>query len=247
MLQILTWNIKACQTAKQITYLTTETRADVLVLTEYRQLVRDDRLTATLHQAGWIYQHTLVTQPNVRGVLIASRLPLEVLPSDTTFDFGVLTDELAPCVARVRIPEHDLSLLGVYMPYADGPAKETLWAALNTYACAHRAERYVITGDLNSSVEGESEGPSVYTPGPLKAMREVAIDAWGVMAERYRLPNRDRYTWYSKTMYGLYGIRLDYTLLSPVLREQLAHAHHDHTVRFAGLSDHSALFIDLAL
>jgi len=246
MLQILTWNIKACQTADQIAYLTAEARPDVLVLTEYRQLMRDDRLSAALHQAGWIYQHTPVTQPKVRGVLIASRIPLDILPPDTTFDFGALAGELSPRVARISLPAHDLTLIGVYMPFADGPAKEALWAALNAYARAHSSERYVITGDLNSSVEGESEG-QVYTPGPLKAIREVAIDAWAEMAERYRLPKRERYTWYSKTKYGLYGIRLDYAFLSPALREQLVRAHHDHTVRLAGLSDHSALFIGLAL
>lgn len=247
MLSLLSWNIRASQTAAQIAHLTEQKNVDVLVLTEYRQLMRDDRLSAALAEAGWMYQHTPVKVPKVRGVLIASKHPLQLPPLDTNFHFGSLITELSPYIARVLLPDHNITLIGIYMPYADGPAKETLWASLNSYARANPSGRYIITGDVNSCVEGETEGLSLYTPRPLKEIRALTIDAWGEMARRKGFPDRERYTWYSNTKYGQSGIRLDYAFLSPSLHEHLSAARHDHAVRLQGLSDHSALYVDLTL
>lgn len=247
MVKILCWNIRASQTATLIAHLSAQENADVLVLTEYRQLVRNDRLSAALAEAGWIHQHTPVKEPKVRGVLIASKQPLQPLPPDAIFRFGSLTTELSPCIARVKLSDSNITLIGVYIPYPDGLAKDTLWASLNKYAYANSFDRYIIIGDVNSCVEGETEGSYLYTPRPLEEMRAMTVDAWDEMAKRKGFPDRERYTWYSKTRYGLYGSRLDYAFLSPPLRDHLFDACHDHSVRLQNLSDHSALYVDLTI
>jgi len=245
MTRLYIWNIRAAQTDAQIAHLTAQADSDVLILTEYRQLVRGDRLSAALRQAGWGHQHTHVLAPKLRGVIIASRSKLVPCPLESTLALGSLAANLAPHVAVARLPEHHLTLVGVYMPYADGPLKETLWAALNHYARAHTKERLVIAGDFNSCVDGETEGRYLYTPRPLEVMRGATTDAWGVAAVARSIPDRDRFTWYSQGKYGTSGIRLDYAFLSPALTGALIDARHDHAVREQGLSDHSALIVDL--
>lgn len=247
MLKIFIWNVCAGPTDQQLSHLTTQTDADILILTEYRRSHLGEPPLTALAEAGWPHQFTPITSSEPRGVLVASKHPLTLPPSDATLALGALEKSLRPRLLDVRLASRDLSLVAVYMPYADGPEKEALWTALNRYAEAHSDRRFVIAGDMNSSTAGETESGYVYTPQPLEQMRSIATDAWAYVADRDGRANSERYTWYATRGERRFGLRLDYAFLSPALRPHFLDARHDHGIRERGLSDHSALLVDLAI
>lgn len=241
-MKLMTLNIKGCQTQRILNYVTS-IDVDIMVLTEYRILKSGDKLQPTLAKAGWEYLCSSNPGANERGVLIASRDPVVQKPLRTPFLFHYLAPYLDYRVVEIYVPEKQLLIVGVYVPYYDGEEKDTLWSSLIQYAQQHSGEPYVITGDFNSCTERDTEGSSIYTSQPLHAIKRLTVDAWEFHNEGSNPPTRDRYTWYSKNS----GIRLDYTFLSPVLRSALQEVEHIHSVREKKVSDHSAVLVTLNL
>lgn len=217
----------------------------MLVLTEYRRHTLGALPSPSLARQ-WSWQHAPATAAEPRGVLIAARDELQPLPADL-LGLNAATEALRPCVAIARLAAHDLTIIGVYMPYAEGPAKRALWDALNRYAAAHTSDRFVIIGDMNSGTAEEGESGAEYSAQPLEAMWGLTVDACMRAAERGGRPNADRYTWYSPLQRGRrFGRRLDYAFLSPALAPALIDARHDYAVRERGCSDHSDLIVELS-
>jgi exonuclease III len=227
-------------------HLLAHVAADVLVLTEYRRQASGASPSPSLASL-WPWQHAPATDAELRGVLLASRSELQPLPAVDLLGLHTSTEELRPRVAAAYLPAHDLTVIGVYMPYADGPVKEALWVALNRYAAAQVGERFVIIGDMNSGTAEEGESGDAYTPLPLEAMWGQTVDAWKEAARRDGRPASARYTWYSARGERRLGRRLDYAFLSPALESMLIDARHDHTVREQEISDHSDLIVELSL
>jgi exonuclease III len=58
-----------------------------------------------------------------------------------------------------------------------------------------------------------------------------------------RHPSTTEFSWYSRKGAGL---RIDHALASPMLDERISSARYEHSVRAAGLPDHSALVVEIA-
>jgi exodeoxyribonuclease-3 len=244
-MRLLTWNIRASQSEPTLTHVCAQHDSTVMVLTEYLIPRTGDYLQQALRDAGWMYQVSSQPASGERGVLIVSREPLEQRFKVSSFQFGGLASDLDHRIAEIFLPRYDLSIIGVYMPFADGVVKDTLWQALIDYATKHAIRRFVIAGDVNSCLPNESETGRSYTSQPLRDIKQVTIDAWEQHTSGRALPARDRYTWYWKGRGITRGIRLDYIFLSPALHTALVCAQHHHAVREQQLSDHSALSVDL--
>jgi exonuclease III len=245
-LEILTWNIKASQ-KEQLRAHMGQVPADILVLTEYKVPKSGDQLRADLMKLGWQHQQVSPMSYKFKGVLVASRYPLtrKIFPPSK---YRRRADALK-CAVYVSIPEYDLDLVGLYLPYQTslGMVADALYASVINLAHSHnKATGLVVAGDFNSTKLKDCESGRIYRQGKLRIddIFNVLRDSYETfhLKQRPRVNADDRFTF--KT--GGFARRIDYIFLSENLVPHLISAGHDHSVRISGLSDHSAVQAKLA-
>jgi exodeoxyribonuclease-3 len=206
---------------------------DVVVVSEFHVGPGGSRLLDQLFEAGMTEQAqaepTSIEYPNT--VAIASRLPLSNVHSP-----------LGNSANRHRVLEVDVTsftLGAVYFPL--GKPKLTFWRdEFLPYAASRIGRPCLLIGDWNSGRHYLDEaGATLYAAREFEAMTEGGwVDAW-----RSLRPDGREYTWYST--HGN-GFRLDHAFLSPPLSFRLMSAAYRHETRLSGVSDHSAIEIELA-
>lgn len=206
--------------------------ADLLLLTEFRENAAADILRNVLASHGLIHQAATPRQPRLNGLFAASRYPFRIVKRRTLgFD-----------PVRLLALELDaFSLVGVHLPNLK--AKLPHWEALLKLARARSRKPLMFLGDFNTGrVPDDAQGGSFPFSGApsMEALDRLGwVDAW-----RHDHPQGQEYTWYS---HRGRGFRLDHLFLSPRCAPFLRSARFDHTLRSAGLTDHSALLVELAL
>lgn len=245
-MKIMTWNIrfgglfgKTDHSDRILDYLQLQGDTDVFVLTEYQSHSAGLKIAATLHQSGWAYQVSSAPQAEEQGVLIASRLPLEPPPVPAVFPFGPHSTLLQHRVAVAHVVAHKLTVIGVYMPWAESEVKALFWQQVLAYA-RQCGERLVLAGDLNSCLAHDSEQGIALSASALHELRSMMTDAWEACNPE-SVTSRERFTWYDQQM----GRRLDYIFVAPAL--PAIFAKHAHVAREQQVSDHSAVMVKLAL
>src|SRR5262249_39335305 len=203
--------------------------ADVLILSEYRGGDSAIRLRAALKGAGYRYTSSVLPPPNRVGVLVAARRRFI---------------ERGPVCAQVeepwRLVDVDLGVLrltGVYMPnlYKKVPYWETL---VDAFALRTAGEALAI-GDFNPCRAYIDEPGALDVAARfMDSMTAIGFsDLW-----RHRYPDGREYSWYS---HRGNGFRIDHAFLSPSLAARAGTVRYSHDERLAGLSDHSALILEL--
>ena len=206
-------------------------RADVLVLTEYRNNAASTLLREGLAAAGYAHQLASGDGPRVNYLLVAARQPLRPLRlRPLTFDRQRL---LAVETQGLRVVAAHLPNLRAKLPH---------WAALLRVAAARPHAPTVYLGDFNT---GHARHDVERGPYPIHGAAEMAtlLDRGWVDAWRQSHPDGREYSWYS---HRDRGFRLDHAFLSPACAPRLRSARFDHGVRERGATDHSALIVDLA-
>jgi exonuclease III len=220
--------------------------ADIVVFSEYRDTRAGSLVQAELERIGLSYQaFTPATRGN--GVLIASSVPLEALPNP----FGLSESEYPDAVLLARFGQ--LQMYGVYLPGQD--RKRVHLRCLIAAAKRHNeaGDAVVCIGDLNSG-RNETDIEINLRPGPLRdefstadlyrELEQEWTEAWAFLH-----PNQYEFSWYPYRRDPSYrshaGWRIDKAFLSPELLPKLKAAEYDHLFRLDGLSDHSALLVDL--
>ena len=109
----------------------------------------------------------------------------------------------------------------------------------------------IIIGDFNEfrTIDHEEGISSALCCNLCELEGKEWVDAWKEKNKSVEPPDKARFTYYKKTAKNEDGIgrRLDYAFLSKSLSKHLVAAEHLHDVRQDGLSDHSALLIELDL
>ena len=138
----------------------------------------------------------------------------------------------------VSVEVGGVELAGVY--FAQKNAKKPLYQALDTASDELLKGQSLIMGDFNTGIRGIDEtGESFYAEECFISLLDQGwIDSW-----RLRHPSTTEFSWYSRK--GA-GFRIDHALASPTLDERISSARYEHSVREAGLSDHSALVVEIA-
>lgn len=208
------------------------TSPDVVVLSEFHVGPGGSRLLHRLAEAGLSESEqgepVLTAYPNT--VAVASRLPLTNVCSP-----------LGDSANRHRILEVDVAgftLGAVYFPLAD--AKVKFWRdEFLPYAATRIGRPFLLVGDWNSGSHYVDE-----TRATLDGAAEFGrmtqagwIDAWRSLS-----PDGREYSWYST--HGN-GFRTDHAFLSPPMARRLVSAVYRHETRVRGVTDHSALDIEL--
>lgn len=199
------------------------------MLSEYRNGLAGARLRAALATLGYRCQIRMEPPAGANGVLIAARRRFREL-GPVSPDVPEPWRMLEVAIGRVRVT-------GIYMPNlrAKVPYWETLIASLATRA----GDPALAVGDFNTCRAWLDEPGAIdVTAHFLDRVEAVGFrDVW-----RHRFPARREFSWFS---HRGNGFRIDHAFFSASLAKRAGVIHYSHTERECGLSDHSALLIDL--
>jgi exodeoxyribonuclease-3 len=230
-LRLLTWNIRAGGGTRlsRIAESLAVHAADVLVLTEYRSGEAGKRLRAVLRDLGYVWSSP-VEPPGIRnGVLIAARTkPRSV--AHVTEHVPEPWRMLTVTIDRVR-------LFAIYMPNLK--AKIPYWEALIETSTPHAQGRTLALGDFNTCRAYVDEPGATDATAPYLDKIQLAglRDVW-----RDRFPEGREYSWYS---HRGNGFRIDHAFASAALTRRILAVRYSHDERTTGLSDHSALLVEI--
>jgi exonuclease III len=231
-LRLLAWNIRQGGGTRlsAISAAMARQEADVLVISEYRGGDSAMRLRAALAAIG--YAHVTASTPpsGGNGVLIAARQPFD--------DGGPVTDIIPDPCRMVRAYFGALRVYGIYMPNL--LEKVPYWEALIAALAAEPLQAQAMTiGDFNTcSAYVDEPGAIDVCAHYMDGIEAIGFcDLW-----RRRYPEGREFSWYSTRGNGF---RIDHAFLSPALAARAGEIRYSHDERFTGLSDHSALILDL--
>ena len=204
---------------------------DVIVLGEF-VCGTTEPLIECLAAAGWI--HNVIPDPPGRrgGVAIVSRLSLDVRhpPSNMSDHFRY---------AAVGIPFAHLELRGVYAPLNADPYCE-FWEALLKSLEGESESPVLLLGDLNACLPrvDTTSTTSLFSAKYFKRLPACGYnDLWRMMNDS----TADICTWQGPR----HPYRLDHAFGTASVVPRVRSCRYDHSVRLAGLSDHSLLSISI--
>lgn len=254
-IRVLTCNVQRASVSRarrQVDWLA-GSDADVLVLTEVSAEESSDVLARLLADAGF---GVLLPKPSENDrcrVIVACR---DAAPSDVDVGAGWMGHR---CVAaRVGFPAGEIGVIGLYVP-SRGPrdrrnrdkrAFQDLVAAVlpNAKKTLEVSGPVVIAGDLNVLEPDHDPRYAVFGEWEYDFYRAFGRagfdDAFRIME-----PVRMDYSWFGRsTAEGKRnGYRFDHAFVSRAHRGAVVECRYDHSVRTAGLTDHSALRMTLDL
>jgi exonuclease III len=244
MPKILPWNLQhggGSRRTPAIALSLLEHRADIVVLTEFRRTT-GGQIAGVLFDHGLTFQHSTDPPKGVNGLLIAARSPLLVEP-DTGHAAAPASVRAARQrrIAEVVFPDLGFALAGVHIPCdGRGSGREAVFQAALAAAARRRDSGFILIGDFNAGRHHLDEEGRTFTCthllGRLAALGY--LDAW-----RRLHPTSRQYSWYS---HEGGGFRIDHAFLSAPLAPRLTACWYSHNERESGLSDHSALVLELA-
>lgn len=253
-LRLLSWNILHGGSSRRLPYIALELVShgpDVVVISEFRPTL-GGQILAVLADRGMT--HVAMAAPDAppgrNRILIASRMELEPLT-------GAGPETMPDClnrrvlVRRLGPGAGGLVLTAAHLPDDWTPSKALHgWAWLVAHAIRLRGESHVILGDLNGSRDrGQPGGPPAHVAHAMGRLATAGyVDAFETGASDERVSQiaafRPESTW--KSHWG-HELRLDHALLSASLRSSLRRATYAHSPRADGVSDHSAVLVELAI
>jgi exonuclease III len=230
--RLLAWNIRAGGGVRIAAIAEALARhdADIVVLSEYRSGLAGDRLRAALAMLGYAWMTTTQPPPGANGVLIAARRRLREL--------GPVCATLPEPWRMLQVRVGAVLLAGIYMPNLR--AKVPYWEALIAALAPQAGARAVAIGDFNTCRAWVDEPGAIdSTAHYLDRVEAIGFrDLW-----RHRFPDGREYSWYSTRGNGF---RIDHAFFSVALAKRAGEVRYSHAERTAGLSDHSALLVELA-
>jgi len=231
ILRILAWNIRhgGGRRIGKILDRIAAHAPDIAVISEYRCDEAGSALVAGLANLGLGECRFLPAPPRSNGVLIASRMAAS--------EAGSLAPQLDKPHALLTAEVAGIDLTGVYMPVGD--AKTPYWEALVAAAPDRRGGEALFVGDFNTGRHYEDESGATLISAPFMDRMETLgfTDVW-----RRRNPDAREFTWISN--HGN-GFRFDHAFASAALAERIVDVRYVHDDRAQGLSDHSALILDI--
>jgi exodeoxyribonuclease-3 len=230
-MRLVTWNIRAGGGTRleRIAQAIALHQADVLVLTEYRSGEAGKRLRAVLRDQGFVWLSPVEPPGICNGVLIATR----VRPGSIAH----VTEHVPEPWRMLTVTIDRVRVFGIYMPNLK--AKIPYWEALIEASRSHSRRHALAIGDFNTCRAFVDE-PGATDRTALFMDRILASgfrDVW-----RDRFPDGREFSWYS---HRGNGFRVDHAFVSSPLALRIGDIRYSHAERAIGVSDHSALLLDI--
>jgi exonuclease III len=258
-LRLVTWNVQHAaptRAQRQAGWLASQPEADVLVLTEVRDapgglallraLGERGYRTVVPAQAGGEYMTVVATRTSAAS---SAALAVEALPEGA----GFLPHRLVS--ARVTVGAHAVGVVGLYVP-SRGPRerrnvdKRAFQEAVSAYLVRLAAVfgdnggLVVVAGDLNVVEPDHQPRYGVFGDWEYRFYADFADLGGLVDAFRALHPGQVEHSWFGR---GGNGYRFDHIFVTGRHRRQLRSCRYLHQPRLAGLSDHAAMAVTIAL
>ncbi len=224
-----------------------ERRPQAIVMAEWRDNPAGAHVRHLLAGAG--FGHQAATEGHRgNGVLIAAADPFGAVRNP----FGLADDEYPDAVLLARF--EGLHVFGAYLPGQDRKRPHLRYLSAMAQRYNERGIAAICIGDFNS---GRNQTDIEANVGRTRLVDEFSTADLYAELERswteawlYLHPGVLEYSWYPfrKTPQPprRNGWRIDKAFVSNALLPRLQAAEYDHEFRQAGLTDHSALVVDLA-
>ena len=230
-MRIVTWNAqhgggaRASDFAEQLVSLS----PDVAVITEYRNGPTGAKIKDVLERAGLSHFSSVSTPAKLNTVLLCSRDRFEERSLDS------LGDEAHRCSwARIQ----GLNILGFYFP--QNKEKARIFDAICALDPGVLDEQSLLIGDFNTGRHFLDERKKTFHCAEyFDRLKDIGwVDTWRTRNEEAR-----EFSWFSNAGNGF---RLDHAFASLEFNARIESVGYNHIVREAGLSDHSAMIVDVA-
>lgn len=253
-MRLLAWNILHGGSSRRLPHIALELVShapDVVVISEFRPTL-GGQILAVLADRG--LREVAMAAPNAppgrNRVLIASRWELRPLAARHE-------ESMPEClrrrilVRRIGTTAGELVLTAAHLPDDWTPSNALHgWSWLAAHAVRLREESHLILGDLNGSRDPDQPGgaPAHVAHAMGRLATAGYVDVFGSEGVR---PNpahaagfKPETTW--KSHWG-HELRLDHAIASASIFRSVRAANYAHSPRVSGVSDHSAVVVELAL
>jgi exodeoxyribonuclease-3 len=229
--RLVTWNIRAGGGTRlpRIAAALALHQADVLILTEYRSGEAGHRLRAVLRDQGYVWLSPVEPPGISNGVLIATR--------KKPGSIAHVTDNVPEPWRMLTVTIDCVRVFGIYMPNLK--VKIPYWEALIDVSRPHAGRHALAIGDFNTCRAFVDEPGATDRTAPFldKILDAGFRDVW-----RERFPEGREFSWYS---HRGNGFRVDHAFASSGLARRIREIRYSHAERCVGVSDHSALLLDI--
>lgn len=206
--------------------------SDIVVLGEYRANASGRRIQEKVQDIGLKYFVEGKTEnKNGNTVAICSKIPFEI--SELSNNLGTHSHRIIEAVFD------GFKLVGVYFPNKE--LKRPVFEYLMGYCERNINETVAILGDFNTGkhyIDMNDKG--VLCAEYIDRIEELGwVDGW----RKFHGDKRE-YSWYSTAKNGF---RIDHAFCTPSFSQELVKTEYDHHVREKGITDHSALILDILI
>ena len=230
MLKIISWNIRqgGGTRVRKILDVILKERPQIIVFSEYRNNHSGVLIRNGLLKSNYRFQICTAADANENAVLIASLFACNGLlypEADTRY---------AHTIAEAEFPA--FRLLGMYLPHKK---KHKLFDFL-LKELKDTEKPAILVGDFNTGLNFiDQKGNSFWYSDHLKKLQSIGYQ------DAFRIINGDKkeYSWYS---HQGNGFRYDHTYVHDAILPILKDCYYVHRWREDGLSDHSAMVVELA-
>jgi len=228
VLTILSWNIQqgGGSRIRDILNLIRNQRAQILVLSEFRNNRNGALIRGKLLSMGYLFQFVSLAESDVNSVLIASKLPCS---SKLFINLKMAFNHTVICVEFEAF-----KCYGVYLPHKK---KHQLFELLKAEVTSEKPS--IIMGDFNTGINGvDQKGNSFWYTAELKRLEKANMrDAF-----RYIHGDAETYSWYS---HQGNGFRYDHIYIHQDLLAVVEGCEYIHEARVQKWSDHSPMVLNL--
>ena len=230
-MRIITWNARHGGGTRATTFAEklASLSPDVAVITEYRNGPTGAEIKNVLEHAGLPYFSSVSTPAKLNTVLLCSRTPFEERR------LGSLGGESHRCTWAIV---NGRNILGFYFPQNKEKAK--VFDSICSLDPNVLEEPSILIGDFNTGRHFLDErAKTFYCAEYFDRLQELGwVDAW-----RSRNQDVKEFSWFSNAGNGF---RIDHAFTSSRLNKEIEYVGYDHEVREVGLSDHSAMIVELS-
>ncbi|MFK7853668.1 MAG: endonuclease/exonuclease/phosphatase family protein [Granulosicoccus sp.] len=231
-LRVLSWNILqgGGKRADRIAEAIVVCEPDIAILQEYRNGNSASVILSGLEQIGLVHRHIPKATARKNCVLIASRYPIKIS------QWNDVLDPALAMTATIDIDKFQLHIHAAHLPHKK-PQIPYLEALLDMPIADNRNS--IIIGDLNCGIPFEDSETKTFDNTYLfqQLMKQGWVDTW-----RSRNLAVKEFSWVSNRGNGY---RYDHCLCTTNIDQSIANIAYDHGVRELGISDHSAMILNL--
>ncbi len=234
-MRILSWNILqgGGKRSHDIADAIQALQPDIAVLQEFRNSKAAVPILDAIKALGLSHVHRASSDARKNTVMMASRYPLSIAPVVTSLD-----DDLLFC-ARIEYGSELNDELTVFAGHLPQKKKQIPYLDALYQLDVKQFDKAMIIGDINCGIPYEDSDTKSFDNTHIfqSILGKGWIDSW-----RSRNKSAKEFSWVSSRGNGY---RYDHCLCTPQLDECIELVTYKHALRGPGLSDHSALVLDI--